>query len=100
MQTFCSGGKGGQNQNKVATGVRIKHKESGICGESRTARTQYQNKKLAFKRLVENPMFKLWIQKKAFEITEDAKKIEEQVDSLMREENLLIETKDEKGRWK
>jgi protein subunit release factor B len=28
IQTFCSGGKGGQHQNKVETGVRILHKYS------------------------------------------------------------------------
>ncbi len=37
VQTFRSGGKGGQNQNKVESGVRIIHPASGAIGESREA---------------------------------------------------------------
>lgn len=40
VQTFRSGGKGGQNQNKRDTGVRIIHRPSGAVGESRQHRTQ------------------------------------------------------------
>jgi len=29
IQTFCSGGLGGQHQNKTASGVRIIHRASG-----------------------------------------------------------------------
>ena len=35
MQTFCSGGPGGQHQNKTQSGVRLIHK-SGVRAESRT----------------------------------------------------------------
>lgn len=42
MQTFCSGGPGGQHQNKTQSGVRLIHK-SGIRGESRTERSQPKN---------------------------------------------------------
>lgn len=52
IQTFRSGGKGGQNQNKRESGVRIIHPESGARGESRNHRTQLANKKEAFRRLV------------------------------------------------
>ena len=99
IQTFKCTGPGGQKVNKTNSGVRIKHKDSGAVSESRTARTQFQNKKLAFKRLTNSPIFKLWIQKKAFEVTEGPKKIKEQVDKMMHEDNLLIETKDG-GKWK
>ena len=34
MQTFCSGGPGGQHQNKTQSGVRLIHK-SGVRAESR-----------------------------------------------------------------
>ena len=37
MQTFCSGGPGGQHQNKTQSGVRLIHK-SGVRAESRTER--------------------------------------------------------------
>lgn len=47
MQTFRAGGKGGQNQNKRDTGVRIIHRASGARGEARDERSQLQNKRLA-----------------------------------------------------
>jgi protein subunit release factor B len=52
VQTFRSGGKGGQNQNKVESGVRIIHRASGAVGESREYRDQPQNKKAAFQRMI------------------------------------------------
>jgi hypothetical protein len=61
LQTFRAGGKGGQNQNKRDTGVRIIHRASGGRGEARDERSQLQNKKLAWRRLADDPRFKLWL---------------------------------------
>jgi protein subunit release factor B len=58
VQTFRSGGKGGQNQNKRDTGVRVIHHPSGARGESREERSQLQNKKLAFRRMVDSKPFR------------------------------------------
>ena len=58
IQTFRSGGKGGQHQNTTDSGVRLIHKESGIVSESRSERSQYANKKIAFRGLINNPKFK------------------------------------------
>lgn len=57
IQTFRSGGKGGQNQNKVNSGVRIIHNASGAVGEARDSRDQLQNKRNAFKRCVNSDKF-------------------------------------------
>jgi len=43
MQTFCTGGPGGQHQNKTQSGVRLIHKPTGLRGESRTERQQGKN---------------------------------------------------------
>ena len=58
VQTFRAGGNGGQNQNKRDTGVRIIHRDSGARGEARDQRSQYANKKAAFRRMVNSPEFK------------------------------------------
>ena len=61
VQTFRAGGKGGQNQNKRDTGVRIIHQPSRAVGESREHRTQLENKRAAFRRMAEHPRLRFWI---------------------------------------
>lgn len=97
VQTFNTGGPGGQNQNKRQMGVRIVHKESGAVGESREQRSQFQNKKIALRRLIEHPKFKVWHNRKVLEVIE-GKTIEQKVDEMMDPKNIKIEMKKE-GVW-
>lgn len=44
VQTFTSGGPGGQHQNKTQSGVRLIHKPTNVRAESRAGRSQHQNR--------------------------------------------------------
>ena len=51
IESFHSGGPGGQNVNKVETGIRIIHLPTGITVTSTRERSQFMNKQDALKKL-------------------------------------------------
>jgi len=50
---FVAGGPGGQHRNKVATGVRLLHRPSGLTVTATERRSQAANREMAFARLAE-----------------------------------------------
>lgn len=98
IETFKAGGPGGQNQNKRETGVRITHPLSGAVGEGREYRSQEQNRRAAFKRLVESTKFKIWHKKETARLTGKQDFIRSYVDKIMSPPNLKIEVV-ENGEW-
>jgi len=95
---FCGSGAGGQARNKVASGVQIIHRETGAIGRASDSRSQADNKKAAFARLLKTPKMKFWISERIYEIRQK-ETLEQTVEKEMSPDNLRFEIKNAEGRW-
>jgi len=99
IQTFCTGGNGGQHRNAKQNGVRIIHRASGARAEHRDGRDQAKNREAAFKKLVETPTFKAWHKMEVARRCGLVAEAERATEEAMQPKNLKIEVRDEQGRW-
>jgi len=92
VETMRGSGAGGQHRNKTDSAVRITHPESGAVGYSQDERSQHQNKRTAFLRLVNSLTFKLWYNQRIYEVLQ-GETIKQKVDKMMHPKNLKVEIK-------
>lgn len=102
-QTMTAGGPGGQHQNRSQTAVRCTHRASGAVGFSREFKSQSQNKRAAFRRMVQSKKFQSWHRLEAARRLADERSVEamvsRRVDEAMSPSNIRVEVQDEHGRW-
>jgi len=98
VETFRCSGNGGQNVNKVESGVRIIHRASKAMGRACDTRDQLRNKRLAFERMAKTVKFQNWIRIEANRRL-GFPSVEQLVEKAMHPSNLLVEVRNSEGRW-
>ena len=96
---FSGSGAGGQHRNRHKNCVRIYHPDSGIIATGQSHKSQKANKREAFRNLVNNPKFKIYLNKRAWECIHQMKSIEREVEKEMAESNLKVEVVGKDGNW-
>ena len=96
---FSGTGAGGQYRNKHQNCVRLKHNESGAIVTGQSNRERPGNMKEAINNMLNSPKFKVWYNAKIQECL-TGRNLEEKVKEMLAPENIVIEGRDEEGRWR
>lgn len=76
----------------------MRHLESGAAGRASDSRSQHDNKKEAFQRLLADPRMKFWIAKKVYEVHQ-GESVEQAIAKETTDDKLKYEIKNAKGQW-
>jgi len=97
---FLAGGHGGQNVQKTSTACRCTHLPSGAVAVARDERSQPQNRKMAFQRVVDSKKFQAWakieLDRRACADRQEAKPL---LDLSVTDTNTLVEVRGPDGQW-
>lgn len=74
IDTYRSGGKGGQHANKTDSAVRITHEPTGIVAQSQDGRSQHHNKDIALQ-LIRSRIFEMKMQEEAMKNASNKKNL-------------------------
>ena len=99
VQTFCTGGNGGQHRNAKQNGVRIIHPASGARAEHRDGREQDQNRSMAFRKLLATKEFRAWHRMEVAKRLGYVEAAERAVEEALNPQNIRVEVRNEEGRW-
>jgi protein subunit release factor B len=89
-------GNGGQKKNKTSSAVHCKHRASGAYGYSETSRSQLDNRRDAFKKMIETDTFQTWIKLEFMKRSGQMDEIERKVEQDLKKVKLEIKIDD---RW-
>lgn len=90
-------GAGGQKRNKTSSAVHCTHKASGAKGYSEASRSQLENKRDAFLKMIETKTFKEWHRMEVMRRTGQLIAVEKYVENELRK--VKVEMKNDEGLW-
>lgn len=90
-------GSGGQKKNKTSSAVHCSHRPSGAHGYSEASRSQLDNKREAFVKMVNTKEFKEWHRLETMRRNGQMAMVDAYVERELK--RVTIEVHDEQGRW-